>query len=175
MAGPVPFASDIGDPKSDAAFLEVLKKCSGKKSGGKKGEGLSHVQLKKLRLKESDVAKVTREGISHLAFHPQASQLIVATGDKQGHVALWDVDKKTAPEVCTATAIINYCLLRTAISRAGFRWTRRPVVGGCRTNPKFGETDQCRLPAWNNWNVCSQRGYVSVDHSIPKMTAVLTS
>ena len=111
----MPFASDIGDPKSDAAFLDVLKKCtgvsSGKKSGGKKPEGLSHAQLKKLRLKESDVAKVTREGISHLAFHPQAPQLIVATGDKQGHVALWDVDKKTAPEVRTATATISlqYC------------------------------------------------------------------
>ncbi|BDA42654.1 WD repeat-containing protein 76 [Coccomyxa sp. Obi] len=109
--GPVPFSSDIGDPKSDAAFLEVLKKCSGvgsgRKSGGKKAEGLSHAQLKKLRLKESDVAKVTREGISHLAFHPQAPQLIVATGDKQGHVALWDVDKKTAPEAAEEDADVE--------------------------------------------------------------------
>lgn len=61
---------------------------------------MSHAQLRKLKLRESDVAKVTREGISHLAFHPGAPHLIIATGDKQGHVALWDVDKKTTPEVC---------------------------------------------------------------------------
>lgn len=82
----------------------MLKKCTGigsaKASGGTKE--LSHAQLKKISLKESDVAKVTREGISHLSFHPQAPHLLVATGDKQGHIALWDVDKKTEQQVCNS-------------------------------------------------------------------------
>ncbi len=101
LTGPLPFASTIGNPKSDAAFLEALKKCAGQSTAGKGKEGkeLSHAQIKKIGLKESDVAKVTREGISHLAFHPQAPHLLIATGDKQGHIALWDVDKKSEPLV----------------------------------------------------------------------------
>ncbi len=104
-AGPAPFASTVGNPRSDAAFLEVLKSAAGSSGSGgasgknKQGAKPSAAQLRGLALAESDVAKVTREGVSHVAFHPATAHLVVATGDKQGHVALWDVDKKTTHEV----------------------------------------------------------------------------
>ena len=95
----------MGNPRSDAAFLAVLRKGAagggnggGSSKGGRDAKSLP-AQLRKLSLQESDVAKVTREGISHVAFHPHTTHLVVATGDKQGHVALWDVDKKTTHEV----------------------------------------------------------------------------
>ena len=93
-----------GNPQSDQAFLEMLKKETGadtRKAAPKQAARaeLSESQIRKLKLRESDVAKVTREGISHLAFHPTSSDLVIATGDKQGHIALWDVDKKTSHEV----------------------------------------------------------------------------
>ena len=69
---------------------------------------LTEGQLRKLKLRESDVAKVTREGISHLQFHPTSSDLVIATGDKQGHIALWDVDKKTTHEVSSGPRTLHY-------------------------------------------------------------------
>ncbi len=103
-AGPVPFESTIGNPQSDRTFLEMLKKEAGPETRNAAPKQaaraeLSESQIRSLKLRESDVAKVTREGISHLAFHPTCSDLVVATGDKQGHIALWDVDKKTSHEV----------------------------------------------------------------------------
>ncbi|CAL5219832.1 g1745 [Coccomyxa viridis] len=101
--GPMPFNSTIGNERSDKAFLELLKKetsGSTRKAAPEQAAKavLTEGQLRKLKLKESDVAKVTREGISHLQFHPTSSDLVIATGDKQGHIALWDVDKKTTHE-----------------------------------------------------------------------------
>lgn len=106
VAGPMDFTSMIGNPRSDAAFLALLKKETSpatRKAAPKQAAKaeLTEGQIRKLKLKESDVAKVTREGISHLQFHPTSTDLVIATGDKQGHIALWDVDKKTTQEACT--------------------------------------------------------------------------
>ena len=103
-AGPTPVTSTIGNERSDRAFLELLKReTSGatRKAAPEQAAkaNLTEGQIRKMKLKESDVAKVTREGISHLQFHPTSSDLVIATGDKQGHIALWDVDKKTSHEV----------------------------------------------------------------------------
>ena len=100
----MPFTSMVGHERSDKAFLELLKKetsGSTRKAAPEQAAKAAPTegQLRKLKLKESDVAKVTREGISHLQFHPTCSDLVIATGDKQGHIALWDVDKKTSHEV----------------------------------------------------------------------------
>ena len=119
-AGPMPFTSIIGNERSDKAFLELLKKetsGSTRKAAPEQAAkaALTEGQLRKLKLKESDVAKVTREGISHLQFHPTSSDLVIATGDKQGHIALWDVDKKTSHEVssgrgsCTSAPFLDQC------------------------------------------------------------------
>jgi WD40 repeat protein len=42
--------------------------------------------------KEEWVAKVTPDRIYSVSAHPSESKLIVAAGDKQGYVGLWDVD-----------------------------------------------------------------------------------
>lgn len=49
-------------------------------------------QLAGLALRGEDVAKVTRSGIAHLAFHPTTHTLLLATGDKGGSLGLWHVD-----------------------------------------------------------------------------------
>jgi hypothetical protein len=124
------FASSIGSELSDAAFLEALKTALAASSSSRGGAGAksggaaapSHAQLRKLALREEDVAKVTREGISHVAFHPGMAHLVVATGDKQGHVALWDVDKKTAHEarnVDCSTSLLMQCCAEGACHGAG--------------------------------------------------------
>ena len=41
---------------------------------------------------EDCVAKVVPDRIYSLAFHPSPHKLIVAAGDKKGHVGLWDID-----------------------------------------------------------------------------------
>lgn len=106
----MPFTSTIGNDKSDKAFLELLRKdtsASTRKAAPKQAAKaqLTESQIRMLKLKESDVAKVTRDGISHLQFHPTSSDLVIATGDKQGHIALWDVDKKTTHEVILANRL----------------------------------------------------------------------
>ena len=106
VAGPMDFTSMIGNPRSDTAFLALLKRETSpamRKAAPKQAAKaeLTEGQIRKLKLKESDVAKVTREGISHLQFHPTSTDLVIATGDKQGHIALWDVDKKTTQEART--------------------------------------------------------------------------
>lgn len=115
----MPFNSTIGNERSDKAFLELLKKetsGSTRKAAPEQAAKavLTEGQLRKLKLKESDVAKVTREGISHLQFHPTSSDLVIATGDKQGHIALWDVDKKTTHEVSSGHAPCTTCLSSTS-------------------------------------------------------------
>ena len=39
----------------------------------------------------NDVAKVVKERIYRMAFLPRSDRLVVAAGDKAGHVGLWDV------------------------------------------------------------------------------------
>lgn len=37
-------------------------------------------------------AQCTKAGITHLAFHPTCDTLLLACGDKYGHLGLWHVD-----------------------------------------------------------------------------------
>ena len=52
-------------------------------------------QLKSLSIAEDGVAKLTESRISSVWIHPSEHKLIVAAGDKAGHLGLWDVDSKT--------------------------------------------------------------------------------
>ena len=43
--------------------------------------------------------QVTKNGVVHMAFHPGCDRLLIACGDKSGHVGLWDVNHSpVAPE-----------------------------------------------------------------------------
>ena len=48
--------------------------------------------IKNLNLDEKDVAKLTPNRITSTCFHPTTSKVLVAAGDKEGYLGLWDVD-----------------------------------------------------------------------------------
>jgi WD40 repeat protein len=52
--------------------------------------------IKELTMQESDVAKITRSRITSVFLHPTVDKILVAAGDKDGYVGLWDVDNFTA-------------------------------------------------------------------------------
>jgi hypothetical protein len=105
--GPLPFRSSNGDEASDAAFLALLaaqaaavseqqrpssSAADGQASrrsnyrGSSSSSGATGQMLSGLSLAAADVAKMTRDGISCLAFHPSSSRLLIAAADKQGKV-----------------------------------------------------------------------------------------
>ncbi|KAL3141680.1 hypothetical protein ABBQ32_004368 [Trebouxia sp. C0010 RCD-2024] len=90
------FSSLNGRPHSDAAFLELLKTQTGPSLTGSHHKHPTRAQLTKVQLQEHDVAKVTKNGIVHLAFHPCTDKLILAAADKSGHIGLWSVDHEGA-------------------------------------------------------------------------------
>ncbi|XP_073693638.1 WD repeat-containing protein 76 [Garra rufa] len=50
--------------------------------------------LKKLSINDSCVVKVVKDRICSAAFHPSSSNLLMAAGDKSGHLGLWKPDAK---------------------------------------------------------------------------------
>lgn len=57
------------------------------------------------RISATDVAKVTPDRIYSVAVHPSRSNVIVAAGDKQGHVGIWN-------QTATSDEKHSSCLLR---------------------------------------------------------------
>ena len=48
--------------------------------------------LLRMKLNQNDVAKVTKEAITHLAFLPRSDgPIVLAAGDKRGNIGLWNV------------------------------------------------------------------------------------
>ncbi|KAK9799849.1 hypothetical protein WJX73_009741 [Symbiochloris irregularis] len=86
--GPVEFTSKNGSERIDKQMLELVRGVGG--SPGKKKTTVK--QMAQFDLKAEGVAKVSHAGISHLSFHPGTSHLLLATGDKDGNVGLWNVD-----------------------------------------------------------------------------------
>jgi hypothetical protein len=92
--GPQEFKSSNGDADTDAAFLQQLRSYTTDGSGTSAaaasaagGGGVLGVErVSRLRLQSVDVAKLTTQGISCLAFHPSSSKPIIAAADKSGKV-----------------------------------------------------------------------------------------
>ena len=88
--------STKGDDESDAKFIEYLHRTTrGIKTTKAKTNTTSLKSLlsaKTLDLKEDDVAKCTERAVTHADFHPSTSEIILASGDKDGNVSLWRVD-----------------------------------------------------------------------------------
>jgi hypothetical protein len=106
--GPLPFRSSNGDEASDAAFLALLaaqaasvsvqqqpnsssdgqesRRSTNSSGSSSSSSGATGQVLSGLSLAAADVAKMTRDGISCLAFHPSSSRLLIAAADKQGKV-----------------------------------------------------------------------------------------
>ena len=83
-----------GNDDSDAKFIEYLQRTTRElKTTTKTKTSLkSLLAVKKLDLKEDDVAKCTERAVTHADFHPSTSEVILASGDKEGNVSLWRVD-----------------------------------------------------------------------------------
>ena len=95
-SGDVKLDSENGSERTDAAFIETLKKSMGKfiKTAEKPTTAsVANMTGNKLKLRECDVAKCTPKGVTHLDFSPDDSMLLVASGDKEGHIGLWRVDQ----------------------------------------------------------------------------------
>jgi hypothetical protein len=48
--------------------------------------------------------QMTKDGVTHLAWHPDASRLLLAAGDKSGRLALWQVG---APCSCSVLWLVG--------------------------------------------------------------------
>jgi len=98
LAGPVPFASSVGGPHSDAAFLQVLKSSCNpgkpKRGAAKKAEAPSVAILRSLKLRDSDVAKVSMHCTCDPDSVVQSLQLTV----------VWDYD---SCDLCEGTAKLS--------------------------------------------------------------------
>lgn len=49
-------------------------------------------ELSKLKLTESEIAKMTKQAITHMSFMPVNDRLVLAASDKRGGLGLWNVD-----------------------------------------------------------------------------------
>lgn len=93
--GPLQFKSSNGDEATDAAFLQQLRGYAAAQAGSSAGaaidgdstQHLGAERLMQLRLASVDVAKLTTQGVSCMAFHPNSgSKPIIAAADKSGKV-----------------------------------------------------------------------------------------
>lgn len=98
LVGPLDFKSVNEDPETDAKFLENLRVVSKAVEEGsdqiRRHQDKRRHTLQKLNLQEKDLAKVTKDGVVCLAFHPTTEAAIVAAGDKSGNLGLWNVDQE---------------------------------------------------------------------------------
>ena len=100
-SGEVALKSENGGDVSDAAFIAELKTKMEAFMKTDVREVCSSVQVmikNKLTLREEDVAKCVPKGVTHLDFSHDESMLLVASGDKEGHIGLWRVDKEVKTE-----------------------------------------------------------------------------
>ena len=95
-SGEVALKSENGSEKTDAAFIETLKRKMGAFVETKARDAsarVSEMLKNKLTLRDVDVAKCVPKGVTHLDFSHDESMLLVASGDKEGHIGLWRVDE----------------------------------------------------------------------------------
>lgn len=86
---------DEDDVEHSQAFVEHL---SGKSNSYSTEKTLAATPFDKQHRRNLDklqvetVAKVTRDRIYSIATHPSSDQLVIAAGDKQGNIGIWNVD-----------------------------------------------------------------------------------
>ncbi len=81
-----------------ASARSPAKGPSGAGGSGGAGKCVTVRSAPRLKLRSgADVAKLTKEAITHMAFHPSAGELLLAAGDKTGELALWQVCMRPPP------------------------------------------------------------------------------
>jgi len=93
-AGPVPFESIYEDDEEEQKVLDVLRDSRSVRSKAK----TSTSNLSDVTLREENVMKVTKSGTVHLDIMPRTDRLVVAAGDKEGHVGVWSLSSDFADQ-----------------------------------------------------------------------------
>ncbi|XP_010715970.1 WD repeat-containing protein 76 [Meleagris gallopavo] len=98
-AGPLPMAVDGQEESSDTALLGTWLRLSemNSKDAEKPTCDMKRYQaaLSSMLLREDGIRKVVSSRVCSVAIHPSESAVLVAAGDKYGHVGLWDVSCRT--------------------------------------------------------------------------------
>ncbi|XP_021263204.1 WD repeat-containing protein 76 [Numida meleagris] len=95
-AGPLPMAAE-GQEESSEALLGTWLRLSEAKDNDteKRTWDMKRYQaaLGSMLLREDHVRKVVKSRVCSVAIHPSESTVLVAAGDKYGHIGLWDVSR----------------------------------------------------------------------------------
>ncbi|GIL81685.1 hypothetical protein Vretifemale_10709 [Volvox reticuliferus] len=139
--GELPFRSDNGNEGTDAAFLEALRASAIATAATETGspsrvaaaalrrEELPPVEaLTKLNLAQKDVAKVTKDGITHMAWLPGCERLLLAAADKAGKVSLWSVDEEANGPAANTDGVLMFSPHSEYV--CGMRWLGREAAVG---------------------------------------------
>jgi len=96
----VVFNGSLGTLGDESGNFELLKECLLSVTVKNEKRQLSQpstedeilTSLKKMTIRDADVAKCCQSRIYDAKFHPGSSKLLLATGDKYGNLGFWDVD-----------------------------------------------------------------------------------
>ncbi|QDZ20070.1 WD40 repeat domain-containing protein [Chloropicon primus] len=91
--GPVKFESIYEDDEDEAAMLELLRAKGSATTSSSSGRATSAADLANLSLAEENCVKVTKNGASHVGIMPRSDFAMIAAGDKDGRVGLWNLSK----------------------------------------------------------------------------------
>lgn len=89
---PFAFASSNGGESTDGAFLQQLQEAARVRVGAacecpsRATKAMGADAIMQLQLQAVDVAKLTTQGVSCMAFHPTSSKPLIAAADKSGKV-----------------------------------------------------------------------------------------
>uniref|UniRef100_A0A669PCM0 WD repeat-containing protein 76 n=1 Tax=Phasianus colchicus TaxID=9054 RepID=A0A669PCM0_PHACC len=89
-AGPLPMAADGQEESSDTALLGTWLRLSEVRLAAFGGISGYQAALSSMLLREDGIRKVVSSRVCSVAIHPSESTVLVAAGDKYGHVGLWD-------------------------------------------------------------------------------------
>lgn len=200
--GDLPFRSENGSAESDAAFLSKLQGASlplpspmARGDAGAAGDdGASRKPLRAapaaaaaaaaaaapgskalcgIALKQEDVAKVTKDGVTHLCFYPglaggaggsssgsgsgSSYGVLMAAGDKSGRISLWHVDEEAGGPAAEHDGVLMFAPHNEYVS--GLQWLGPDAAvgpsrlvsvaydGGMRALDLGGAGTWLRLPA----------------------------
>ncbi|XP_042732033.1 WD repeat-containing protein 76 [Lagopus leucura] len=98
-AGPLPMAVDEQEKSSDTALLGTWLRLSEMNSNDTEKPTCDmkryQAALSSMLLREDGIRKVVSSRVCSVAIHPSESTVLVAAGDKYGHVGLWDASCTT--------------------------------------------------------------------------------
>lgn len=100
------FTYRIEDFDDDAEAAAEAERLAEAVAGAEDGERAAldakayAASLRAMRLEAVDVTKVTKQRTYALAWQPREDRLIIAAGDKDGRLGLWDVDEADGDKCC---------------------------------------------------------------------------